>query len=217
MARHQSNTFQSTAEGDGKSSHRSTRASARNNTSASAILMNHATVDPIFDDAKIVIQTPIMLSSDSDLTVEGSEESTLIDTLNMMNTASFEHIRGIGNIVIQIPILVIDAIHVDELTKHKKNVHKFLFTNIASAGPVEGKGNVVIQIPILLVDDYHLDSEDLLTSIQNRRNIFSAAIENVARNSLIRGERNLIIQVPVQLTPNISQLSNSHKVSTTIL
>lgn len=168
---------------------------------SSAAFVNKAVASAINADATVTVQTPVKIVSYSQPEQDEEDGSKRTDALQIINLASFERIAGTGNVVIQIPIFIVDSLNVGGREVIEHVLDAVTLTNTASAGAIEGAGNVVIQIPVLLVNDCPLEGAERRSSLESGKRDVYSAIENAARSSLIRGERNMIIQAPVQLAP----------------
>lgn len=185
----------------------------RTGLGATANFTNSATIGVVKDDTQVIVQTPINVVTNNTLKING--ESHYIQKLLLTNQARIERVRGMSNVIIQIPILIIDEIDLTQLENYEIKLNMTTLLNDATAASIEGDGNVVIQIPVLIVGDISLGVANHMGT-SGREGSGHAKIKNVARNNIIEGGTNIIIQTPVQFTANIQHLIKTSRSSTTL-
>lgn len=175
----------------------------RSNLAGTANVSNRAMVGVISENAQTIVQTPIKVVSNE--TFNLNERPERIRRLAFDNQATIERVSGVGNVIIQIPILVIDELNLSQLNSVERMLQTTIFVNESTVNSVGGERNVIIQIPVLVVNDLYLGT---LIAIPSINNVNGVQISNAAKTSVIRGDTNIVFQVPVQYSVDVQQLIN---------
>lgn len=147
---------------------------------------NRARVSRAPADGETIVQTPIRVINLNDL-LSSSDPGRARYDVEIGNEADVFEINGAEVTIVQIPILILNAVRPEAL-----NLRKIQLLNRSNVGSVQGRNNIVVQLPLFIILNPLLETAAFSTE---------RSIGNFVGSRFMAGENNVVIQVPIQFFP----------------